>query len=652
MAEVKNTRKKPAAKKPAQNAADTATEELEKTGPETTATAERSTEQTVAEKPAKKKSSKQPAKTTKSKQQDESAATDVDAQITDTAVPAEADEQKVEEPPVETSEQPAAVDEQKAESENTEEKAEPAVQSEEPAANSEKPIKTSGKKFPLSRNMIIILSCVLAIVLIGVILAVSLTSCKSDNDNNKKYTVTFIVDGEVMTSYTLSAGERVSSPKTDPSKEMFTFDGWYLVNPNNSNQRQKFVFDTKISQHITLVAVFAGKTDVKIEFNPNGGAFEDNKQVELLVHDGENVTEPTDKPTRVGYTFDGWYTEEDCYNKFQFGTSPIENFTLYAGWAKDTENYVYIKYYGNGELLREDPVRKEENVVLPDFFGDNDDIVVGDWVIENNPNRPYTPGKATEDLNLYVNYYTDGLVFTTTRTNATVAGYNGTATEVIVPSVYNGKTVTDIGNDAFYRTRELPAVTSIKLPDTITRIGNRAFYDCQYLVSVNLTYRVTSIGSDAFYRNLRLRSVGDISGVEGERLGEGAFNGCRELRTITLGNLLTKIADYTFNDCASLTQVKLPDALVEIGEYAFSGCTALKSVALESLVLASIADNAFADCSSLTDVTISKTSGEVTMQGNPFANCRNVKIYVPSALLETYQNNTNNTQFKDKLTAR
>ena len=639
MAEVKNTKKKPVAKKPAQNAADTATEELEKTAPEA---AEQPIEQAVTKKPAKKKSSNQAAKTTISEQQE--AAEEVVANED-----AEMSESKETAPPTDNAVQPVVAEEQKAEEEP---KAEKSDEQKEPPAQSNKPANTSGKKFALSKNMIIILSAVLALIIIGVILAVCLTSCKSGDDNNKKYTVMFMVDGEVMTTYTLSAGEKISEPKDNPSKDMFAFDGWYLVNSNNSSQKQKFVFGTTVSQNITLVAIFTGESSVKVEFDPNGGAFADDKQVELIGIVGASMTAPSDVPTRVGYLFDGWYTEAECYNEFDFGAYPIESFTLYARWKKDADNFVYISYYGNGELLRVDPVHKGEDVELPDFFGDNEDLVVGDWLLEeNNLNKPYTAGKAIEDLDLYVTYYTNGLVFSTTRTNATVVGYDGTATEVIVPSVYNGRSVTGIGSYAFYRTSGLPAVTSIKFPDTIVTIGEGAFYDCQYLVSVNLTYNVITVGDNAFYRNIRLRTVGDISGVEGEKLGAGAFNGCKELRAITLSGLLTKIGDYTFNDCTSLSEISLPDALQTIGNYAFSGCTALKTVSLEAFV-ESIGDNAFADCSSLTEVNIAKTSGEVVMQGNPFASCRNVKVYVPAALLEAYQNNTDNSQFKDKFAAR
>ncbi|MDE6029687.1 MAG: leucine-rich repeat protein [Clostridiales bacterium] len=694
MAEAKNTSKKPTAKKPTQKTADPAAEKLENTAPDTATTTEQATAKPAAKKPAAKKTTtstatkksttgttakkstagtgttaKKPATKKPTAKQPSKQDQNTDGAELQTEVAATAEEQvttitqpvtveNAVEPTVDsdqsvvTDEQTptepiAAVEDSKAE----ESKAEEHVEQKEPTAKSEKPAKASGKKPLLSKNLIIILACVLALVIVGVILAVCLTSCKTDDDKNRKYTVTFLVGGDVMTTYTLSAGEKINEPKDVPTLDMQTFEGWYLVNPNNSSESQKFVFGTTVSQNITLVAKFYGDTSVKVTFDPNCGAFENDKTVELLVSTDDAITEPTDKPTRFGYTFDGWYTEAECYNKFSFGSTLIENSTLYAGWARDTENFVFISYYGNDELLRVDPVRKNDNVVLPDLFANNDDIVVGDWMVDNNPNKPYEAGKATADLDLYASYYTVGLEFTMTRTNATVTGYDGTATEVIVPSSYNGRTVTGIGSYAFCRSGELSAVTSIKLPSTIVTIGEGAFYDCQYLTSINLTYNVLSIGAYAFYRNTRLRTVGDVTGVEGDKLGDGAFNGCKELRAIEFGGLLTKIGDYTFNDCAALAEVKLPDALTEIGEYAFSGCTSLKSITLESFV-ESIGDNAFAGCSSLTEVNIVKTSDEVAMHGNPFANCLNVTVYVPSALIEAYQNNTNNSQFKDKLAAR
>ena len=53
-----------------------------------------------------------------------------------------------------------------------------------------------------------------------------------------------------------------------------------------------------------------------------------------LVTVGSKVVKPAD-PTKEGYTFSGWFTDEDCTNAYDFdadvdGTQP--EFTLYAGW--------------------------------------------------------------------------------------------------------------------------------------------------------------------------------------------------------------------------------------------------------------------------------------------------------------------------------
>ena len=64
-----------------------------------------------------------------------------------------------------------------------------------------------------------------------------------------------------------------------------------------------------------------------VTFDTKGGSTVPVKNV----LNGQKAIKPAD-PTREGYTFDGWYTEEACANPYDFAT-PVQNaLTLYAKW--------------------------------------------------------------------------------------------------------------------------------------------------------------------------------------------------------------------------------------------------------------------------------------------------------------------------------
>lgn len=71
-----------------------------------------------------------------------------------------------------------------------------------------------------------------------------------------------------------------------------------------------------------------------VAFNSNGGSACDTKFVATA--DGKLV-KPAD-PTRDGYTFGGWYTDEACTQAYDFSTSVTADLTLYAKWTKNAVN--------------------------------------------------------------------------------------------------------------------------------------------------------------------------------------------------------------------------------------------------------------------------------------------------------------------------
>lgn len=71
-----------------------------------------------------------------------------------------------------------------------------------------------------------------------------------------------------------------------------------------------------------------------VAFNSNGGSACDTKFVATA--DGKLV-KPAD-PTRDGYTFGGWYTDETCTQAYDFSTPVMADLTLYAKWTKNAVN--------------------------------------------------------------------------------------------------------------------------------------------------------------------------------------------------------------------------------------------------------------------------------------------------------------------------
>lgn len=64
-----------------------------------------------------------------------------------------------------------------------------------------------------------------------------------------------------------------------------------------------------------------------IIFNTNGGS-----PIETATYQENSVIMPPQEPTKEGYTFGGWYTDENLSNPFLWTTMPSKNITLYAGW--------------------------------------------------------------------------------------------------------------------------------------------------------------------------------------------------------------------------------------------------------------------------------------------------------------------------------
>lgn len=305
-----------------------------------------------------------------------------------------------------------------------------------------------------------------------------------------------------------------------------------------------------------------------------------------------------------------------------------------------------------------------------------------------------------------------------------------------ISSVYLPDTVEYIGEWAF---SYCDGIESISIPGRVTTIGASAFRGCRGLTNVHVGKQVTNIQENAFYYCINLTSfvVDDenpkysssnglllskdgtrvILGVNGDViipddvkvigwesfkgcvglrsvaiLGrtqvEGyAFDGCKQLVRITIGEHVTSLSPGAFNDCGSimefsvnennaqyssinglllskggenlicgvngdvniphgvrsvsysafngcqgLTSVEIPPTVTNIGSRAFFGCVALTNVIL-NVGLMDIGEYAFCGCSSVKNIEF--PDGLVTIGHTAFSGCSFLKeVVIPDSVVD------------------
>ena len=152
--------------------------------------------------------------------------------------------------------------------------------------------------------------------------------------------------------------------------------------------------------------------------------------------------------------------------------------------------------------------------------------------------------------------------------------------------------------------------TDLKIPESIdgyavAGIGDCAFDHCKSLTSVTIGNSVTSIGNSA-------------------------FKGCTSLTSIVIPNSVTSIDWNAFFNCTSLTSIVIPNSATSIGGSAFEGCASLTSVVISKNVT-SIGYSAFAGCISLKSITVdSKNSAYLSIDGVLFNKDKTELICYPA----------------------
>lgn len=230
-----------------------------------------------------------------------------------------------------------------------------------------------------------------------------------------------------------------------------------------------------------------------------------------------------------------------------------------------------------------------------------------------------------------------------------IKSFVGSETEVVIPSVIEGKHVTEIGYDAFEGNL---ALTSVTIKEGVTSIGSEAFRGCSYLTSVNMADSVEIIGSSAFKDCTSLSTitlpshlvkVGDsafkgdayiselifTSGTNSIDIEGSAFNGCKSLIKVELPENVASIGYAAFYECESLQELIVNGSNIEIGSEAFENCKSLQTVSLKSV--STIGSEAFRNCISLMELMLPE--GLSVIGSSAFKDCSNLSaVNIPSSV--------------------
>lgn len=148
-------------------------------------------------------------------------------------------------------------------------------------------------------------------------------------DGTQIYNVTFDTQGgSPVENQAVAVNGNAIEPDPEPTRPGHAFDGWYTDVSGTS----VYNFDTIVTASLTLYAKWT-PIEYTIIFNALDGSDPDSVQADY----GTQLTQPAD-PTRDGYTFGGWYTDEGCTTVYDFNAPVTGNLTLYAKWTQDSGN--------------------------------------------------------------------------------------------------------------------------------------------------------------------------------------------------------------------------------------------------------------------------------------------------------------------------
>jgi len=181
-----------------------------------------------------------------------------------------------------------------------------------------------------------------------------------------EYTISFEEnDGSIVPDITQAFLTTVPIPD-DSIKTGYTFAGWY----SDELLTSIYTFDTMPAQSLILYAKWT-INEYTISFEENdGSAVPDITQAFLSA-----VSVPNDA-IKAGYSFDGWYSDNEFTTVYIFTTMPLDGITLYAKWVI---NEYTISFEENGGSSVDSITQNYLTTVMTPINPIKTDYLFGGW---------------------------------------------------------------------------------------------------------------------------------------------------------------------------------------------------------------------------------------------------------------------------------
>lgn len=156
-------------------------------------------------------------------------------------------------------------------------------------------------------------------------------------------TITLDANGGVVSQSTIGVKYDAEFTLPIPTRDGYTFEGWYLENEKYENgvwlELNDITLSAKWKANEYVITLNDTALSATVVFDSN---YIGANTTQVVLKNGETLSYPL-PPTRTGYVFTGWYTDSDCTSRFDFTEKITEDMTLYAGWLDMSMNYVYTE---------------------------------------------------------------------------------------------------------------------------------------------------------------------------------------------------------------------------------------------------------------------------------------------------------------------